>query len=91
MFTVEDIQEVSKKQLVRAIDTKLSDLDFYQLEQEDNDLLYIADSLEDVERKLKDYYYEDLKDNTIDLETINDNINVLYYEDYYYLIWNVYA
>lgn len=86
MFT--DIQQASKKQLLHAISSNLSDIDFYELEEEDNDLLYIADSLEDVERKLKDYYYEELKTGEIDLETINDNINVLQHEDYYYLIWN---
>lgn len=48
MFT--DIQQASKKQLLHAINSNLSDIDFYELE-EDNDLLYIADSLEDVERK----------------------------------------
>lgn len=86
MFT--DIQQASKKQLLHAINSNLSDIDFYELEEEDNDLLYIADSLEDVERKLKDYYYEELKTGEIDLEDINDNINVLQHEDYYYLIWN---
>lgn len=50
MFT--DIQQASKKQLLHAINSNLSDIDFYELEEEDNDLLYIADSLEDVERKL---------------------------------------
>lgn len=49
MFT--DIQQASKKQLLHAINSNLSDIDFYELEEEDNDLLYIADSLEDVERK----------------------------------------
>ena len=86
MFT--DIQQASKKQLLHAINSTLSDIDFYELEEEDNDLLYVADSLEDVERKLKDYYYEELKTGEIDLEDINDNINVLQHEDYYYLIWN---
>lgn len=86
MFT--DIQQASKKQLLHAINSNLSDIDFYELKEEDNDLLYIADSLEDVERKLKDYYYEELKTGEIDLETINADISVLQYEDDYYLIWN---